>query len=200
MQTSDCGIIILAAGNASRLGSAKQLLPFRHKTLLQHSLDEALALAGSTVVVVTGARQEMIVNHLQLHTAVITHNERWQEGMASSIRAGLSELLQKNTGLSSVIILLCDQPFVSTALLQQLVATKQATGKGIVASVYKETTGVPALFAKPYFKLLLSLQGAEGARKLIAANLADVATIPFPGGSVDIDTREDYDRLLKRHS
>ena len=192
MQTTDCGIIILAAGSSSRLGQPKQLLVYKNKNLLQHAIDEATAINTGEVMVVVGAKNDEIVSKIYTKSVQIVHNENWSEGMSSSIRAGLSALLKENTFLASVIIMLCDQPFVSTQLLNEIYEAKRTNNKGIVACFYKETAGVPALFASKYFAQLLSLQGNEGAKKIVMMNGDDVATIPFPLGETDIDTMQDY--------
>lgn len=197
MPITDCGIIILAAGNSSRLGTPKQLLKFRNKTLLQHAVDEALALNAKDIVVVTGANHDNIFSSLSNKNIHSVYNENWQQGMASSMQAGLLALLAIHPDLSSVIILLCDQPYVSTQLLKDMIKQKEDTCKGIVACSYGETVGVPALFSNQYFDTLLSLRGSEGAKKIIMASKDDVAFVSFPLGSVDIDTIEDYQKLIK---
>ncbi|HEV3326841.1 MAG TPA: NTP transferase domain-containing protein, partial [Puia sp.] len=85
------GTIILAAGNSSRLGRPKQLLPYRGKTLLTHVVAEALAADMQPVVVVTGAYQEEIRDFLKGQPVSIIHNPHWETGMASGIVAGLTE-------------------------------------------------------------------------------------------------------------
>jgi molybdenum cofactor cytidylyltransferase len=111
------------------------------------------------------------------------------------MQKGLNYLTKYNVP-DQVIILLCDQPFVSSAILDSLIETQKATGKGIVACRYSETLGVPVLFTKKYYPEMLALKSSEGAKKLIYAHLDDVAEVDFPEGSVDIDTYEDYENLL----
>src|ERR1700761_8123614 len=130
---SNTGVIILAAGDSSRLGRPKQLLPYRGKTLLTHTTTEALDAALHPVVVVTGAFHEKVADSLRGLSLGIIFNPAWQEGMASGIVAGLSHLLLLNPDADAAIIAVCDQPFISSALLRQLVATHDTTRKGIVA-------------------------------------------------------------------
>ncbi len=200
MQTTDCGIIILAAGNSSRLGKAKQLLPYQNKTLLQHTIDEATASNATNIIVVTGAYHKDILSRINFSFVKNIYNNNWQQGMATSMQAGLSALLADDPQLSSVIIMLCDQPFVTSQLLNEITEAKQSSGKGIVACVYKNTAGVPALFDKKYFHQLLSLTGSEGAKKMIMMNGNDVAAIDFPLGEIDIDTMHDYEQWQKKLS
>jgi molybdenum cofactor cytidylyltransferase len=126
----------------------------------------------------------------------VVHNLDWREGIASSIRAGL-RTLNNHDSISEAIIMLCDQPFVNTELIRNMRNKHVETGKSLVACSYQQTVGVPALFDKSLFLQLEALTGDEGAKKIINANVNDVATIPFEMGRVDIDTPADYARLIK---
>ena len=95
--------------------------------------------------------------------------------------------------------MMCDQPFVSVSLLNDLIATQQVTAKPIVASNYGTTVGPPTLFHKSIFPFLLELKGDTGARKIIERHADDVITVYFPEGSIDIDTTADYELLLNRN-
>jgi molybdenum cofactor cytidylyltransferase len=192
---ASCGVILLAAGSSSRLGHAKQLLPYGDRTLLQHSLDEALQAAFSSIVVVLGANADVIAAHLQgqpVHS-VINHN--WNSGMASSVRTGLVELLRIEPQTTSAIFMVCDQPFVSASLLTAIHAIAQKNGNGIIACSYSDTIGTPVLFNKKYFSELLALDGQAGARRVVMKHMDDVASVAFPMGHIDIDTIADYNAL-----
>lgn len=188
------GIVILAAGGSSRLGQPKQLLEFRGKTLLQHVIDEALATKAASVVVVIGANHELIAEKTILDGTAVTVNEHWQSGMASSIHAGIGALVN-DWRIESALLTLCDQPYLDRKLIKSLVRKQQESGKPIVASAYGGIVGVPAVFSREMFPALLSLQGHEGARKLITSNLKNLETLAFPNGIIDIDTPADYHYL-----
>jgi molybdenum cofactor cytidylyltransferase len=188
------GLIILAAGNSSRMGRPKQTLVYQGKTLLQHAIQAAVQSNCEPVFVVLGAYADEVSAEIHDESVIIIHNPKWQKGMASSIRAGIAEL-EKNEEIDSVIIMLCDQPFVDTGLLNSLVELQQTSNKDIVACSYHNTLGVPVLFSKAYFASLLELEGHEGAKKILASNRDDIATIAFPQGEIDIDTPDDYNRL-----
>ncbi|MCF1716473.1 nucleotidyltransferase family protein [Flavihumibacter sp. RY-1] len=196
--THDCAIVILAAGQSSRLGEAKQLLPYKGKSLLVQAVDTAVATGLRPVVVVLGARNEMMKQELIDKEVVIVLNEQWEEGMGSSLRCGLKKAQQVAPETEGVIFMVCDQPHVSPELLMQLIETSSATSKPIVASSYGELSGTPALFSSKLFPALLEIKGDTGARKLIKQYAEEVATIPFPEGSIDIDTPSDYQTLLKQ--
>jgi molybdenum cofactor cytidylyltransferase len=191
------GVIILAAGNSSRLGSPKQLLTYEGKTLLQQSLQLALDSIAHPVVVVVGAHADRINKETDFNSAHIVANADWQEGLASSIRCGINALLEIDPLTEGAVLMLCDQPYVTPDLINELVATHQHTGKAIVASGYSDTLGVPALFHKSVFNLLLQLKDDAGAKGIIQRNRQDTAVVAFPKGDVDIDTEADYQELSK---
>jgi len=194
------GLIILAAGASSRLGMPKQNLLFNGKTLLQHSVDNALASVCSKVIVVLGANTALI-DPLKTHpNLLVTHNAEWAEGMGASIRRGLTTLLNTEPRSDSVVLMLCDQPFADTPLINNLAATSESSAKSIIACTYENTVGPPALFNRMHFDELLRLTGNEGAKKLLLKYQQQVQTIPFALGSVDIDTTSDYDGLLREKS
>jgi len=192
---SRAGVIVLAAGNSSRLGRPKQLLPYRGKTLLAHTVSETLEAGLNPVVVVTGAFHTGVKKSLCGQSIDIIFNPAWEEGMASGIVAGLSNMLLLHPDVDAVIITVCDQPFISSALLSQLVSTFDMSGKGIIACAYADSVGTPVLFGHSYFEQLLALSGSEGAKKLLKQYPDDLATVAFPDGYIDIDTGEDVQKL-----
>ena len=167
---NNTGIIILAAGSASRFGSAKQLLHFNNKTLLQHVIDEAVGSGVEPIVVITGANAGEIAKNIKNERVEIVHNENWQQGMASGIVKGVQRLITLNNDIENIIITVCDQPFVSATLFRQLYETQNTGVQHIVASAYADTIGTPVLFTQKYFDALLSLEGDEGAKKVVLAN------------------------------
>jgi molybdenum cofactor cytidylyltransferase len=193
------GIIILAAGSSSRLGSSKQLLHFKGKTLLKHTVEEAAEAGAQPVIVVTGANADEVSKEIQTEKVEIVFNKNWEQGMASGIVIGLKKAITSNKELESVIITVCDQPFVSSSLFQQLFQKQNESVKHIVASAYADTIGTPALFTIKYFDALMGLTGDQGAKGLLKKYSEDLATVDFPDGYIDIDTQEDYENLLKRN-
>ena len=196
---NNTGIIILAAGSSSRFGNTKQLLHFKGKTLLKHTIEEAAEAGAQPVVVVTGANADEISREIKNEKVEIVFNKNWEQGMASGIVIGLKKAITSNKELESVIITVCDQPFVSSSLFQQLFQKQNESVKHIVASAYADTIGTPALFTIKYFDALMGLTGDQGAKGLLKKHSKDLATVDFPDGYIDIDTQEDYENLLKRN-
>src|SRR6187402_3361996 len=100
------GIVILAAGGSSRLGQPKQNLIFKGKNLLQHAVNAAIGSGCEPVIVVLGANTQTILPEVDEGEVCIVHNADWQQGMSTSIRAGITQLL-KTPGISGAIIMLC---------------------------------------------------------------------------------------------
>ena len=194
-----CGIVLLAAGASSRLGKPKQLLPYKGTTLLKHAVQLAVDAALKPIVIVVGANANILNIEIEESQANIVMNETWQEGMASSIRTGLQKMLELEPTINSVIMMVCDQPFVTVQLLQDLMAKHIETGKPIIASNYKNNLGTPALFDATIFSELMQLKGDTGAKKILSNHPEWVAAIDFPMGEIDIDTEEDYKKLLQHN-
>jgi len=189
------GIVILAAGNSSRLGLPKQLLEFEGESLLKRISKEALAVPHAKVSVVIGAYPDPINATLKDSEVGIIINPHWATGMSTSIVAGLRDLLQQHPDLDRCIISLSDQPFIDRHVFQQLVHLADRTDKGIVATGFSGTWGAPVLFDKKYFDNLLGLEGKQGARK-IAEQFPDDRTIfSYEDAKYDVDTQEDYFNL-----
>ncbi|WP_426670222.1 nucleotidyltransferase family protein [Mucilaginibacter sp. McL0603] len=188
-------LIILAAGASTRLGQPKQNLVFQRKTLLERAIETAIDTECRPIFVVLGANVDDIDFDIKSKEVKFIFNSNWNEGMASSIRIAISEI-EKHEEINNVLIMLCDQPFVTSKLIAGMLLKQQETGKAIVACKYGDTIGVPALFTRTLFSELLLLRGQEGAKKILKDHPEDVAIIPFDKGNIDIDTKEDYNRLI----
>ncbi|MGH7957711.1 MAG: NTP transferase domain-containing protein, partial [Opitutaceae bacterium] len=116
----------------------------------------------------------------------------WSEGMAASIRAGVTTLRQFSRHLDAALIALCDQPAFSATMIAQLIETQRTTGRSIVAARYAGRNGAPALFLRQHFPTLTALTGEEGARALLNADPSRVAAVDLPALAVDLDTPQDF--------
>lgn len=194
----DTAIIILAAGQSQRLGHAKQLVTWKDKPLLQHTIDEAEALQIPTYIVL-GANYNTIEDAVVVgHQTTVLRNHDWPEGMASSIRCAL---LAVPESIAWVLFCVCDQPYISSDLFQNLIKKQEETQQPIVACAYSDTFGVPMLLHRQFFPALLALQGDTGAKKIVLQNIDKLATFDFPLGHIDIDTSTDIQFLInnERH-
>ncbi|MGB5498453.1 MAG: nucleotidyltransferase family protein [Maribacter sp.] len=198
-ENENIAVIILAAGESSRMQQTKQLLPWGTSTLLGNAIAKALQSNSKKVFVVLGAKAESI--QLQCDATDVTWilNKNWKKGMGSSISCAINYLRSLKTDYEGILIMLCDQPLIDTEYINTMISTFKKSGKGIVATVYKHGKGVPVLFHKKYLGDLTNLSGNLGAKKVIANNSKDVFDI-FPNGKEkDLDTMEEYRQALKNN-
>jgi molybdenum cofactor cytidylyltransferase len=190
------GIVILAGGQSSRLGRPKQLLQLNGMTLLEKVATEALGMKNIPVLIVLGANAEAIKAGFHVQGIEWVVNDNWQEGMASSLRTGIESMQQHHPQVDGILFLVCDQPFLQADLLKELINLQARADLPVAACRYGDRLGTPALFHQSVFSLLLDLKGDTGARKLLEGIAEQVAILDFEKGIYDIDTREDYERLL----
>lgn len=185
-------ILILAAGGSTRLGQAKQRVRFRGVPLLVHTVTQACNV-GCSVFVVLGA--EAITNQelLKSFDVSVVIDRDWNLGMGHSLKWGLQHLLLAQPMTEAVIVSVCDQPFLTTAVFERILAEPHA----LAACRYKKSWGVPACFTKPFFSEVLALGDDEGAKKILTRHRDLVEWIPFPQGDFDVDTPADLDQLQR---
>jgi len=193
--TDTVGLILLAAGGSSRLGHPKQLLPFQGRTLLRRAAQTALLSCCRPIVVVLGAQPDCLRPELAGMEVLITDNPAWEQGMGSSIRAGLVSLEVSAPEAIGVVLMLCDQPLITSDALDALVQAHADTGSPLVASEYGGACGVPAFFSRALFPELRALPDAQGAKPIIAYHASETVALPLPAGIWDVDTAADYERL-----
>ena len=178
------------------MGRPKQTLEFEGTSLLRRAAQAALGAGCSPVIVVTGANAEVSRRELSGLDVREVLNPDWQTGMASSIAAGLDGLLNIDRNAVAVVIMVCDQPYVTADVVSRLVSAHRLNPDSVIASKYDESFGVPALFTRPLFDELARLRGPAGAKEVIRKHAAGATFLPFPEGEVDVDTPEVLARVL----
>ncbi len=196
----NCAVVIIAAGESKRLGSPKQLLLLDKDTMLNRLIKMVQKAVDFPIYLVLGANAEKIKAQLPNTNLNIVENNEWQEGMGSSIRIGVQTVIDSTNKHDGVLILVCDQPHLSEAAIQDLVSLQAAKKTAITASFYANIAGTPALFHASIFPDLLALKGDQGAKKIIQERVQDLAKLQFEKGVLDIDTQDDYQQLLKEVS
>lgn len=187
--------ILLAAGESKRLGRAKQLLDFKGKSLLQISIERFHKIGIKNIQLVLGARFEQIQSHVLVSYPEISilHNTEWETGMASSLKKGLISLSEDCDG---VFVSLSDQPLIPIGHFEKMKETFLNSGK-LICSFYNHKAGVPVIIPKKYFSELIDQEGKAGARYLIRKFADESIQIPCPEAAFDIDTEQDYQKLLQ---
>ena len=187
-------ILILAAGSSTRMGDIKQLLPYKHTTLLGWAIEQAQKSSIKDVFCVLGAYKESIEQQISKYSSKIIYNPNYGSGLSSSIVNGIKYLEEKN--VEAILIMLADQPHITSEYLNTLIETSKIHPSKIIASNYKDSVGVPAIFPKIYFNELLNLKGDKGAKYFLQKHDSNVIKTNYPQNLVDIDTPNDYKRLL----
>ena len=191
-------IVILAAGESKRMGTAKQLLPWNRTIMINHIIDIARSANPSDILVVLGAHRERIKPKID-SSATILINENWSDGMGTSIKVA-ADYLKHIESTCGALIMLVDQPLVSLVEISELKDTFKNNPDKIIVSQYPDGRyGVPAIFSSVYFEKLSELKGDMGAKEWINSNYNKVIAVDINQSLVDIDTEEAYNKLYREH-
>ncbi len=186
------GAIVLAAGASRRLGEPKQLLQFHGETLLARAIRTAAEAGAMPVLAVLGAHAERICQSIELAPATQVINRVWEQGIASSIQAGLRTMEELAPLASGALLMTCDQPHLTVLHLQALIRYFiEHHGARIIASSYAGIVGTPAVFPASAYPGLYALNGDQGARSLLAECNLSIVSVPFERGEIDIDLPAD---------
>lgn len=183
--------VILAAGAGRRYGACKQLLPVDGLPMVVRALRLAAPVCDAGVVVVTGASQADVVAAVAGEPARCVYNPAWREGMGASLRQGVRAVRDES---AAILVLLTDQPALTATDIDALVTAWQGGPDQPAAAEWGGRVGVPAIFPSAWRERLLALHGDTGARRLLAD--AHPSAVPMRNAAGDIDTPEDYQRLI----
>lgn len=192
-------LVILAAGESTRMGSIKQLLPWKSTTLLGQAIQQGLFSIADSVFVVLGAHYNKIVDTIMDHRITIIENKDWSSGMGSSIACAMKFIERNDIHFDAVLISLSDQPFIEYKYFNKLINSFLKNNKNIAATQTKSRAGVPSIFGLDYFKALSELKNDIGAREIIATNLNDVFIERTGDLNIDIDTENSYKTLYNKY-
>lgn len=185
--------IVLAAGASSRMGRSKQLLTVDGKSLVSRAAAAALEAGCDPIVVVTGAGHESVMTELSQLPIKMVFNSNWSLGMGSSLRAGMTELLDAHPDIKAAAVLVCDQPKLNGNVLRSFLQAWAANGKPMAACRYAGTLGPPCCFASAKFADFLRINDAQGAKQLLLADPGEVTPFDWPEGAIDLDTPQDLE-------
>jgi len=188
--------LVLAAGMSRRLGRPKQLLDLAGKPLVMHVVARAIASTLDRVVVVVGHAGDQVAKALRNQDVEIVHNPDFAAGQSTSLIAGMHALPM---GTDAIVVLLGDQPLVSTAAIDALIEGRRNFVDPVVMTGYGDVRSHPILFGRELFAELLNSSGDQGAREVIRSHAADVLVVDSgdPTPPADVDTEEAYSRLLE---
>jgi molybdenum cofactor cytidylyltransferase len=197
MEFANEAIVLLAAGNSSRMGTPKQALDIGGHTLLNHAVSCALASQIPNVIVVFGAHLTETQHLIQDLRVIPVVNPNWQLGMGSSLKLGINKAIEINSMLEGAMIMVCDQPKVTVTHINEMGRIHIIKRPLAVASEYNGTIGVPVLFDRSVFSSLLKIDNQSGAKEVLQKLKSEIITLPLAGGEIDLDTPEDYQSFMK---
>ncbi len=191
--------IILAAGLSSRMQSFKPLLPFGQSTTLGHTIKTFQHAGINEILVVVGYRYKEITKFLGPLNIKFTYNDKFHEGMFTSIISGI-KALPRNT--EAFFLLPVDIPLVKPQTIQTLCAEFKTSSEGILYPGFSGTRGHPPLISTSYCQPILSWHGQGGLVNFLNQHDKDAKTIDTqdPGILLDMDTPKRYEYLKKIES
>src|SRR4051812_24600060 len=183
--------LVLAAGTSSRMGQPKQLLPFEGRSLVRRAAEAAVGSKTRQTIVVTGAANQHVDAELAGLAVMLVHNPDYADGMSTSLRAGLRSV---RPDVDAVVVLLADQPYVDSAIIDGLIDLYEQTHARIVRPRYGGQPGNPVLWDQSLFDELMQQEGDQGGRALLQAYTSEIAWLDLPDAALqtDVDTPESY--------
>jgi molybdenum cofactor cytidylyltransferase len=186
--------VVLAAGLSRRLGRPKQLLELDGTPLVRHVVQRAFASRLDEVIVVTGAHADAIEGALAGLPVRIVHNDRYEQGMGTSLAAAVDVL---DEDVDAIIVLLADQPAILPGAIDRAMAARRESGAPVVMARYGEERGHPVLFGRECFPALAALEGDAGGRDVVRSHRDRMVLIDggLPAPPADVDTEAAWDAL-----
>ncbi|MBC2902210.1 nucleotidyltransferase family protein [Streptomyces cupreus] len=188
--------LVLAAGGGRRLGGRpKALLEHRGRPLVEHAVGVLRAAGCTRVHVVLGARADAVRERAELGDCVLVDNPDWEQGMGTSLRAGLASLT--GTGVRAALVSLVDQPGIGVQAVARVLAA-YAGEASLVSAAYAGVRGHPVLFGAAHWTgVARAATGDQGARGYLkehadAVRLVECGDVAQP---YDIDTEADLVHL-----
>ena len=200
---STVSAVVLAGGMSRRMGVPKQLLRIEGKSLLEHTLASIRASGVHEIILVLGFAADEIEKEISPQGLKITRNEAYQQGMGTSLRAGLAAVDSQST---AALIILADQPFVQPATLDRLIefhgSFKKSARPQIVVPTYRGFRGNPVLLDRTVFPELRGLSGDVGCRAIFGDHTSGIYKLPVDDAGIllDIDNPEDLEKINQLRS
>jgi molybdenum cofactor cytidylyltransferase len=190
--TSEVYAAVLAAGSASRFGSTKQLAELNGASLVARAVETANNVCADKTVVVVGHDAGAVTGELQSTAGFVIVNDHHAEGLGTSLARAVTAVSHV---ASAIIVLLADQPGITSQHLNNLIDAWSGDGRDIVATAFADTQGPPVLFPSGCFDDLQGLQGDAGGKHLFNDSRFQLTTIAFEPAALDIDTPEDLRQI-----
>jgi molybdenum cofactor cytidylyltransferase len=191
-------VLILAAGESSRMGTPKATLAYRGRTFLELIVETLREGGLERIVVVLGHRAEEIQPRAQSEAIEVVINPDYRSGQTSSLQAGLRALTAND--LEAVLLCLVDHPAISAETVRVIVSAFRESDAPVVIPTYHGRRGHPVLIGRQLFDELLGLTSDEGADSVVRKYrpVTSFAEVEDEGVIIDVDDPESYRRLISQ--
>jgi len=188
--------LILAAGESSRMGEAKLLLPFGRTSIIETVINNTVKSEIDMTMVILGKYADEIKEKIKEYPVKISKNYNFSDGMLSSIQCGFKNLPADTT---AALVVLGDQPLIRSSVINRLINYYGKTEKGIILPVYNNRRGHPVIIDMKYRDAIRQLNPCEGLRELIHNHSHDILEVKTDTPDIlkDIDTAEEYHEQVK---
>jgi molybdenum cofactor cytidylyltransferase len=190
--------VVLSAGESSRMGRPKALLPIDGETFIERIVSALKRARLGKIIVVTGHNAEEMrrqIDHLPVEILV---NHEYKLGQLSSLHVAIRHVLA-DQDCDAILVHLVDHPYIDATLVDRMIESFYASGKLIVVPRYQGKRGHPVLLSRKLFSELLSAPIEHGAKAVVNAHAADTLEMDAPdeGVTIDIDTPDEYSQHVK---
>lgn len=193
----DITIIVMAAGQAFRMGAVKQLLPVLGIPLIDFQIRRWQPIVENEIIIVTGAYDEQVRHTSKLQNVKWTCNTRWENGLGSSIVHGIETCRQFYPKTKATLLILLDQVFIGPSHLMKLINEWRKQPDHIIASHIGLKAAPPIIFPTQYWEELSFIDHKKGAASFLKQHTECVTDVHLPEAAMDLDTREEYVFFLK---
>jgi molybdenum cofactor cytidylyltransferase len=194
-QSLNIAILILAAGESKRMQGIKQLLPWKNTTLLGNAIEQAIQSKGNAIYVVLGANSNKISPSIAHYNVQIIENKNWKSGIGKSIACGVNFLRENHLIYDAILIMLGDQPLISSLYFNLLIDKYSQKEAKIIASETNNKPSVPAIFDAVYFDSLAQLSEDKGAKEILITAEKEVYILHSNVDLMDVDTLSSYENI-----
>ncbi len=194
--------VILSAGESSRMGSPKALLPVEGKSFIERIVAGLKESRVGEILVVLGHHAAEIEPQIRNLPITVIINRNYRKGQISSLITVINYLTKgrEEGSVDGILVHLVDHPFLSPQLVNEMIDRFYGTKKLIVVPLYRGKRGHPVLFSKELFSELLNAPLEQGAKPVVHAHHNETLEIitEEEGVVVDIDTPEEYRARLNK--
>jgi molybdenum cofactor cytidylyltransferase len=186
--------VVLAAGQSSRMGAPKQLLPWGKTTVLGQTIENLQRSLVNEVVVISGFQAEAVREVAARYGAKTLVNDDFEDGgMISSVRTALRALPENR---EAILVMLADQPMIEPATIDILIKAWLGNQGELIAPVFNGRRGNPVIFGRRYFDELFAVSRGADPREVLKRRADEIEMVDVDSETIlhDLDRLEDYER------